>query len=65
MPLESLSPPIRRGRGAHGPALASRTTGYVYGGPAFFHDLFASANVTGEGDCYGYVSISDSMTPGF
>lgn len=44
---------------------ASVSTGYVYSGPAFFHDLFASANVTGQGYCYGYVSISDSMTPGF
>lgn len=43
----------------------SVSTGYVYSGPAFFHDLFASANVSGQGNCYGYVSISDSMTPGF
>lgn len=44
---------------------ASVATGYVYSGPAFFHDLFASASVHGRGNCYGYVSISDSMTPGF
>lgn len=36
-------------------------TGYVYSGPAFSHNLFAVATVTGIGNCYGYVSISDSF----
>lgn len=36
-------------------------TGYVYSGPAFSHNLFAVATVTGIGNCFGYVSISDSF----
>lgn len=36
-------------------------TGYVYSGPAFGHNLFAVATVNGIGNCFGYVSISDSM----
>jgi len=37
------------------------STGYVYSGPDFSHDLGASATVEGEGDCFGYVSISDAL----
>lgn len=44
----------------YGPS-ASAGTGYVYSGPAFSHDLEAAAGVEGEGDCYGYVSISDAL----
>jgi len=44
---------------------AAVSTGYVYSGPAFFHDLFASSSVSGRGNCYGYVGVSDSMTPDF
>lgn len=36
-------------------------TGYVYSGPAFSHNLFAVATVTGIGNCFGYVSISESF----
>ncbi len=35
--------------------------GYVYSGPAFFHDMIATATVAGRGNCYGYVSVTDSM----
>lgn len=35
-------------------------TGYVYSGPAFSHDLSARASVIGQGDCYGYLSVSDT-----
>lgn len=52
-------------RDAFGTDTASASTGYVYSGPAFFHNLFATASVYGRGDCYGYVSVSDSMTPNF
>lgn len=37
------------------------STGYVYSGPAFSHNLSAFAAVSGSGDCFGYVSISDAM----
>lgn len=37
------------------------STGYVYNGPAFSHNINASASVYGNGDCFGYVSISDAM----
>lgn len=37
------------------------STGYVYSGPAFSHNLTASASVYGGGDCFGYVAISDAM----
>lgn len=37
------------------------STGYVYSGPAFSHSLSAYAAVSGSGDCFGYVSISDAM----
>lgn len=40
---------------------ASAATGFVYSGPDFSHNLEASASVEGEGDCYGYVSISDTL----
>lgn len=52
-------------RDAFGTDTASVSTGYVYSGPAFFHNLFATASVYGRGDCYGYVSISDNITPNF
>jgi hypothetical protein len=44
---------------------AGVNTGYVYSGPTFYHNLFATASVHGRGDCTGYVSVSDSMTPNF
>lgn len=37
------------------------STGYVYSGPDFSHNLTASASVYGNGDCFGYVSISDAL----
>jgi hypothetical protein len=40
-------------------------TGFVYSGPTAYHNLTATAMVFGRGDCYGYVSVSDSMTPNF
>ncbi|MEQ1513525.1 MAG: hypothetical protein ABL934_12730 [Lysobacteraceae bacterium] len=39
------------------------STGYIYSGPVFYHNLRAFAAVSGVGNCFGYVSISDSMTP--
>lgn len=42
-------------------AIASGGTGYVYSGPVFSHNLEATAGVEGEGDCFGYVSISDTL----
>lgn len=44
---------------------AGVSTGYVYSGPAFFHDLRASASVTGTGNCVGYISVSDRIDLGF
>jgi hypothetical protein len=44
---------------------ASVNSGYVYSGPTFYHNIIATASVHGRGDCYGYVSVSDSMTPNF
>ncbi len=38
-------------------------TGYIYSGPNFSHNLYASSSVQGTGNCFGYVSISDSMRP--
>ncbi len=40
---------------------AGASTGYVYSGPAFSHNLYAVATVNGIGYCFGYVSISDTM----
>lgn len=40
---------------------ASASTGYVYSGPEFSHNLTAQAAVYGMGNCFGYVSISDAM----
>jgi hypothetical protein len=37
------------------------TTGYVYSGPEFSHNLTATATLSGSGHCFGYVSISDAM----
>lgn len=37
------------------------STGYVYSGPTFGHDLYAFSAVSGTGNCSGYVSISDSF----
>ncbi len=39
------------------------STGYIYSGPVFSHNLRAFAAVSGVGNCLGYVSISDSMSP--
>lgn len=39
---------------------ASASTGNVYSGPEFSHKLYAIATVSGTGNCFGYVSISDS-----
>lgn len=36
-------------------------TGYVYSGPNFSHDLEATAGVEGEGDCFGIVTITDTL----
>lgn len=44
---------------------AAVNTGFVYSGPTFYHNIIATASVHGRGDCYGYVSVSDSMTPNF
>ncbi|MFZ5636335.1 MAG: hypothetical protein ACOY82_07065 [Pseudomonadota bacterium] len=44
----------------YGPSV-SAGTGYVYSGPDFSHDLDATAAVEGDGDCYGFVSISDAL----
>lgn len=52
-------------RQQQGTQSASIATGDVCSGPAFFHDLFASASVHGRSNGYGCVSISDGMTPGF
>lgn len=52
-------------RESFGTNQANVTTGYVYSGATAYHDLFASASVSGRGYCYGYVSITDRMTPGF
>jgi hypothetical protein len=38
-------------------------TGYIYSGPNFSHNLSASASVSGYGNCFGYVAISDKMRP--
>lgn len=40
---------------------AGASTGYVYSGPEFSHNLYALASVNGIGNCFGYVSISDTM----
>ena len=42
---------------------AGTSTGYVYSGPEFSHNLIAQASVYGIGNCFGYVSISDAMQP--
>ncbi len=44
---------------------AGVSTGYVYSGAAFFHDLRAFASVTGSGNCVGYLSVSDRIDLGF
>jgi hypothetical protein len=41
------------------------STGYVYSGPTFYHDLTATGTIYGTGPCTGYVSVSDRMTPNF
>lgn len=46
---------------ASGGISAGVSTGYVYSGPDFSHNLTASASVYGNGDCFGYLSISDAM----
>jgi hypothetical protein len=38
-------------------------TGYVYSGPVFSHNIRASASVSGIGNCWGYVSVSDKIEP--
>ena len=44
---------------------AGASTGYVYSGPAFSHDLAASAFAGGSGaHCWGYASVSDEMVGG-
>lgn len=48
-------------RSASGINSVSTATDYVYSGPVFSHNLFAVATVSGTGNCYGYVSISDTM----
>lgn len=48
-------------RSGYGADYGSASTGYVYSGPAFGHNLYAAASVSGVGNCSGYVSISDSM----
>lgn len=48
-------------RQASGTYSAGTSTGYVGSGPSFGHDLYASAIVNGIGNCYGYVSISDTL----
>lgn len=48
-------------RNTVGISSAGISTGYVYSGPAFGHNLSASASVSGAGYCFGYISISDSM----
>lgn len=40
---------------------AGASTGYVYSGPVFSHDLEASAFAGGSGNCWGYASVSDEM----
>lgn len=40
---------------------SSVSTGDVYSGPAFSHNLDASSTVEGEGDCVGYLSIDDHL----
>lgn len=40
---------------------AGTSTGYVYSGPDFSHHLDATGTVSGVGDCFGYVSISDTL----
>lgn len=37
------------------------SSGYVYSGPDFSHDLEAFSGVEGEGDCTGYVGIADYL----
>lgn len=46
---------------ASGGISAGVSTGYVYSGPDFSHNLTASASVYGNGDCFGYLSISDAL----
>lgn len=38
------------------------STGYIYNGPEFSHNMRAFAYIQGRGDCFGYVSISDAFT---
>lgn len=42
-------------------AMVSGGAGYVYSGPNFSHDLEATAGVEGEGDCFGIVTITDTL----
>lgn len=42
---------------------ASTGAGYIYSGPSFSHNMDAYAAVGGIGNCFGYVSVSDSIRP--
>ena len=45
----------------YGITSAGTSTGYVYSGPTFSHNMSATATIAGNGDCFGYVSISDTL----
>jgi hypothetical protein len=40
---------------------AGAGTGWVYNGPSFGHNFSGTATATASGDCWGYLSISDSF----
>lgn len=46
---------------AYGITSTAASTGYVYSGPTFSHNMSATATVAGNGHCFGYVSISDTL----
>jgi hypothetical protein len=46
---------------AYGITSAWASSGYVYSGPTFSHNMSATSTVAGQGDCFGYVSVSDTL----
>ncbi len=45
----------------YGTTSAGAGTGWVYSGPSFGHNLNGTATATANGDCWGYLSLSDSF----
>jgi hypothetical protein len=45
----------------YGAYSAGAGTGWVYNGPSFVHDFSGTATASASGDCWGYLSVSDTF----